>query len=133
MFSGIIGNQEIKETLYNSIKNNKLSHSYLFIGIEGIGKKMIAKQFAKYLLCFNNGQEEEKCESCIKFDTNNHPDYSEILLDGNSIKIEQIRQMQKKVQEKPIISTRKIYIIDNADKMTRRSSKCTIKNIRRTT
>ena len=46
-FKNIIGNQEVKEYLNNSIKNNSFSHSYLFLGTDGIGKKLIAKEFAK--------------------------------------------------------------------------------------
>ena len=42
----------------NSIENQKTSHSYLFIGIEGIGKKMIAMEFAKAILCID---EKNKC------------------------------------------------------------------------
>ena len=110
MFKNIIGNNEVKANLINSVQNNKVSHSYLFIGIEGIGKKLIATEF----------------------DTSNNPDFMIIEPDGNSIKIEQIRNLQKKIQEKPIISNSKVYIINDADKMTRRSTKLFIKNARRT-
>ena len=51
MFNNIIGNDRIKEVLINSIKINKTSHSYLFVGTEGIGKSLIAKEFAKMILC----------------------------------------------------------------------------------
>ena len=51
MFEKIIGNDKIKELLKNSVKTNQTSHSYLFIGTEGIGKKQIAREFAKMLLC----------------------------------------------------------------------------------
>ena len=50
MFEGIFGNNKIKNELINSIKTNKYSHSYLFIGTSGIGKKMIAKEFSKMIL-----------------------------------------------------------------------------------
>ena len=61
MFDNIIGNNEIKENLKKSLENNKTSHSYLFIGIEGIGKKIIAKEFAKSILCIN--REKSKSEA----------------------------------------------------------------------
>ena len=118
MFNNILGNDKIKESLVSSVKNNKISHSYLFIGIEGIGKKMIAKEFAKMLLCTDINKGCNKCKSCIEFETNNNPDFKIIEPDGNSLKIEQIREFQAKVYEKPIISTRKVYIIDDSDKMT---------------
>ncbi len=50
MFEKIIGNDQIKEILSNSIKNKTLSHSYLFLGINGIGKKLLANELAKQIL-----------------------------------------------------------------------------------
>ena len=133
MFNNIIGNEKVKELLVNSIKNNKISHSYMFVGTEGIGKSLIAKEFAKMILCIDDNKYCNKCKSCIEFDTNNNPDFKIIEPDGNSIKIEQIREFQNKVSEKPIISNKKVYIINNSDKMTRRSAELLIKNVRRTT
>lgn len=118
MFEKILGNEHIKEQLRKSIKNNQVSHSYLFIGIDGIGKKLLATEFAKAMQCLNEDKYCNICKSCIEFDSNNNPDFLYIEPDGNSIKIEQIRDMQKRIQEKPIISDKKVYIIDNADKMT---------------
>ena len=69
-------------------------------GTKGIGKKEFAKEFAKGILCVN---EENKlcdsCKSCIEFINSNNPDYYEIGLqeDENSIKIEAIRSMQKRI------------------------------------
>ena len=119
MFNNILGNDKIKEALINSVKNNKTSHSYLFVGTEGIGKKLIAKEFAKMILCADENKYCNRCKSCIEFDTENNPDFKIIEPDGNSLKIEQIREFQSKVTEKPIISNKKVYIINDSDKMTR--------------
>ena len=59
-----------------------------------------------------------QCDSCIKFISGNNPDYIEIIPDGNSIKISQIREMQENVYQKPIVSNKKVFIIDEAEKMT---------------
>lgn len=129
MFNNILGNDKIKELLVNSIKNNKTSHSYLFVGTEGIGKKLIAKEFAKMILCTDENKYCGKCKSCIEFDTNNNPDFKIIEPDGNSLKIEQIREFQSKVAEKPIISNRKVYIINDSDKMTTEAQNCLLKTL----
>lgn len=129
MFENIIGNTNIKTVLEKSIKQNKLSHSYLFIGTQGIGKKMIATEFAKMILCLDDNKYCNHCKSCIEFDTNNNPDFVLISPDGNNIKIEQIRDIQKRIQEKPIISEKKVYIIDNADLMTTEAQNCLLKTL----
>lgn len=129
MFENILGNDKIKEALKNIIINKNASHSYMFIGVEGIGKKLIATEFSKRLLCNNEKIDCNSCKSCIEFDSKNHPDFLIIEPDGNLIKIEQIRNMQKKIQEKPIISKRKIYIINDADKMTKEAQNCLLKTL----
>ena len=129
MFENIIGNTNIKAVLEKSIKQNKLSHSYLFNGTQGIGKKKIAIEFAKMMLCLDDNKYCNHCKSCIEFNTNNNPDFLIISPDGNNIKIEQIRDMQKKIQEKPIISEKKVYIIDNADLMTTEAQNCLLKTL----
>lgn len=128
MFEKVIGNDKIKEMLEKSIEKETTSHSYLFVGIQGIGKKMIATQMAKKILCTEQGQ-KEKCKSCMEFESKNHPDYMYIEPDGNSIKIEQIRFMQKKIQEKPIIANKKVYILNDADTMTIEAQNCLLKTL----
>lgn len=120
MFEAIVGNKPIKEMLEKSIQNGTTSHSYLFVGIQGIGKKMLATEFAENILA--TGQEKQ-----LKSD--NHPDFLCIEPDGNSIKIEQIRFLQKKIQEKPILSNQKVYIINDADTMTQEAQNCLLKTL----
>lgn len=118
-FSDIIGNEKIKKDLQESVENGSFSHSYMFVGNDGIGKKMIAKEFVKNILCLSDKKNNcETCDSCIKFISGNNPDYIEIIPDGNSIKISQIREMQENVYQKPIVSNKKVFIIDEAEKMT---------------
>lgn len=129
MFENILGNEKIKTELINSVKQNHVAHSYLFLGTSGIGKQMIAKEFAKMILCLDENKYCNKCKSCIEFDGNNNPDFEIINPDGNSLKIEQIRDMQSRVQEKPIVSNKKVYIINDSDKMTVESQNCLLKTL----
>ena len=129
MFENILGNDSIKKMLTQTITSGQISHSYLMIGIPGIGKKLIAYQYAKAILCLDENKICDTCKSCREFDTNNHPDFLYVEPDGNSIKIEQIRELQKRIQEKPIISSKKIYIIDNADLMTKEAQNCLLKTL----
>ncbi|MCI8587788.1 MAG: hypothetical protein HFJ49_04170 [Clostridia bacterium] len=136
MFKNIIGNDKIKEILKKSVSIKRTSHSYMFIGIEGIGKQIFAKEFAKTILCLSEKKDEEqtycdKCKSCIEFDTENNPDYKfiDIEPEEKAIKINQIREMQLKISEKPIISQNKVYIINNADTMTQEAQNCLLKTL----
>ena len=107
MFEDIVGNRKVKEILTKSINSKRISHSYMFIGIEGIGKKLFAKELAKSILCMQEGEYCDTCKSCIEFDSDNNPDFIYIEPEETKIKIDQIRNMQLKVAEKPIISKNK--------------------------
>ena len=129
-FDSIIGNDKAKGILNKSLENDTVLHSYMFIGNAGIGKRLIARQFAKKILCENyNGHECGTCKACIEFDGGNNPDFSYIEPDGKIIKIEQIRQMQATVIEKPINSKKKVYIINDADLMTKEAQNCLLKTL----
>lgn len=129
-FSNIIGNEDIKVLLDNLIKTNSLVHSYMFMGVDGIGKMLFANDFAKMILCHGQSKACNSCSSCIKFDSKNHPDFMQIdSEDGKSIKINQIRLLQEKIAEKPIISDRKVYLINNCDLMTVEAQNCLLKTL----
>ena len=158
MFNNIVGNEKVKEYLKTSIEKNNISHSYMFIGKSSIGKKLFAREFAKKIMClnlensvaldnenavktlikdesgavselYNKAESESDCESCIKFEAGSNPDYSEIFPDGKTLKVEQIRKMQEKIAEKPILSNRKVYVIDDADLMNEESQNCLLKTL----
>ena len=97
MFNNIIGNEQNKKILQDIINTNNVSHSYMFVGKKSIGKMIFAKEYAKAILCTNNVKLCDKCKSCIEFNTSNNPDFNILEPDGNSIKIEQIREIVKKV------------------------------------
>ena len=122
MFEDILGNKANKEYLEEAILKNRVSHSYIFSGKSGIGKKLIAKEFANNILCKT---EEDK----VKFEAGSHPDFKIIIPDGTSIKINQIRELQMKISEKPVLANKKIYIIDDANLMTEESQNCFLKTL----
>ncbi len=129
-FSNIIGNDDIKELLSKSLETKNLVHSYMFIGSDGIGKSLFAKELAKMILCETAEKACGNCSSCIKFDSGNHPDFAFIdSEDGKSIKIGQIRLMQESIAEKPIVSSNKVYVINNSDLMTTEAQNCLLKTL----
>lgn len=130
MFNDIIGNDENKKKLEYIVKNNKISHSYIFSGISGIGKFMFAKEFAKAILCLNNEKKPcNNCRACKSFENNNNPDIIIIDEQDESIKTEQIKELVKNVLEKPIQGDKKIYIINNSENMTREAQNSLLKTL----
>lgn len=129
MFEQIIGNEKNKIILEKAIELNKTSHSYLFWGIEGIGKKLFAQELAKKILCLQPEKNKCECKSCIQFESMNNPDFTIIEPEDGKIKIEQIRTMQRTISEKPIISSKKVYIIDDSDTMTTEAQNCLLKTL----
>ena len=83
----IIGHIDIINNLEKNINENNLLHAYIFSGTEGIGKKKVAFDFAKKIMCKNEKDE-------LMFDNNNHPDFKYICEDEKNIFI--IGNMNKK-------------------------------------
>lgn len=115
----IIGHEKIKTYIAGSMKENRLSHGYLFSGPNGIGKRLLSLGVSKTIFC----KESDvlacgNCSACHKFDSLNHPDIMIIEADGNSIKNKQVEDIQNFIKIKPNESEKKIIIIDDADKMT---------------
>ena len=68
-FEKIIGNNKIKNELIKAFRTNSIAHSYIFSGQYGIGKKQIAIDFAKMILCLSEDIKPcNNCKSCIEFD-----------------------------------------------------------------
>ncbi len=129
-FDKLIGNEKIKQILLTSIKKENILHSYMFIGEDGIGKNLFAKEFAKMILCSSENKPCEECKSCIQFNAQNHPDFMQIEPeDSKTIKIDQIRYMQEKISEKPITSIKKVYLISQSENMTREAANSLLKTL----
>lgn len=124
-------NAQIEELLKNTIKAKKIVNGYIFSGSGNTKNYEYAKLFAKMILCLN-GEDGYcgKCKSCLMFDDDNHSDYFEINKDSTeSIKIDEIRNMQEKIIERPITSSKKVYIINNAENMTVEAQNCLLKTL----
>jgi DNA polymerase-3 subunit delta' len=138
-FGNITGQNKIKDILYSSIIEERLSHAYAFCGPAGIGKRTMAQDFGKLLLCTNtlisaeNGKnilsECNKCDSCMTFESGTNPDFNYIETSDDSIKIDTIRNMQKDILLAPMYGNKKVYIICDAHKMTHQAQNCLLKTL----
>lgn len=129
-FNEIIGHEKAIKVLKKSFKNKTISHSYLFEGEEGIGKKMVAYAFSKTLLCKEQGIEPcNKCTSCKKFNSGNHPDFFLIEPDKGLIRKTEVEDLIKEMSTAPFESTRKVFIIDDSHLMNIESKNAILKTL----
>ena len=110
-FGDIIGHEQIIEHFRSALKNHQVSHAYILNGENGSGKNMLAKAFAKALVCeAGYGDSCNMCRACHQFDSGNHPDVKWITHEkANSIGV--------------------VYIIDEAEKMTVQAQNALLKTI----
>ncbi len=131
-FEDIIGHEQIIEHLQNAIELDKVSHAYIINGEKGTGKILIADAFAMTLQCEKQGRVPcLKCRSCKQTLSGNQPDIIHVSHEKpNTISVEEIRsQLNNDIEVKPYSSPRKIYIIDEADKLTIQAQNALLKTI----
>ena len=133
MFENIYGNRKTVENLKNSIESDRVSHCYLFSGEKGLGKRTIAKAFAKALLCEGEGGARpcNKCRACVKVDKEEHHD---LIFVGhekpNTFGVEDIRDgLNRDIVIRPNEAKRKIYIIDDAELLNVQAQNAMLKTI----
>jgi DNA polymerase-3 subunit delta' len=129
-FDQIRGQEKAIAILRNALGNNRLAHAYLFIGPEGVGKRLTALTLAKAMNCQSPpeaGDCCEKCPSCIKVNSSNHADVIAAEPEGEFIKIDQVREIQKRLRFRPMEGGRRACIIDSADLMKAEASNALLK------
>lgn len=129
-FNDIIGHEKIKEHLRTAISMGKLSHAYIFNGEEGSGKKMTAEIFAAAIMCGAEDAPCGMCMSCMQAETHNHPDIIYVTHEKTRIGVDEIRkQLVDDVVIKPFSSPYKVYIVDEAERMTEQAQNALLKTL----
>lgn len=130
-FSDIRGHGHIKDLLIKTVKRDRVPHSYLFHGPEGVGKYAMAKAFLSYLLC-NDRQDDDSCgmcRSCVKIDSDRQADLVVLRPDKGTIKIDTIREAMPRLNFTPIDGPLKAVFIDSAHTMTIEASNALLKTL----
>ena len=123
----IIGHEKVKIKLEKIIESNSISHAYLFSGKEGIGKKTLAIEFAKSIMCNESTNFDYcgNCESCITFESGN--DFKIISPTKNVIKVDEIRDFCGELFLKPTKTSHKVFIIADAECMNEQAQNALLK------
>ncbi|MDP4161542.1 MAG: DNA polymerase III subunit delta' [Bacillota bacterium] len=120
----------VLKMMQNSIIKNRVGHAYLLEGMRGTGKKDTALLLARALFCeapINGYQPCEACNNCKRIANGNHPDVHIVEPDGLSIKKQQIKELQEEFSKKAVESSKKVYMIVHADKMSNGASNSLLK------
>ena len=126
-FDEVIGQEHIVTTLTNQIKNNQISHAYLFSGTRGTGKTSIAKIFAKAINCmeYSDGRICGKCPACMAKD---NLDIFEIDAASNN-GVDNIRDLKESIVYPPTVSKYKVYIIDEVHMLSESAFNALLKTL----
>ena len=119
-FHDIYGHEKKIEIIRNALAQKRVGHAYLFSGIPAVGKKTLAREFVKAFNCEKEDSLHDscgECSSCRKIRRGSHPDVFFVEAQGQYIRIDDIREMQERAKCKPLEARRRVFIIDDADKM----------------
>ncbi|WP_256762245.1 DNA polymerase III subunit delta' [Cohnella sp. WQ 127256] len=127
-FQQVLGQDRAKALLQNALATRRIAHAYLFAGPAGSGRREMASAFVQALFCEKNGNDAcGECLECRKVQHGNHPDLHVVSPDGATVKIEQIRTLQKELSYRSVGAGYKVYIIEGAETMTVQASNSLLK------
>jgi DNA polymerase-3 subunit delta' len=131
-FHQILGQDHAISILRQALAHGRLAHAYLFAGADGIGKRLTALTLAKAMNCLappEAGEACEQCSSCLKINSSNHADVLLIEPDGDFIKIDQVRELQKQLRFRPLEGGRRACILEAADRLNEAAANALLKTL----
>lgn len=130
-FSEILGQEKAIHFLKKVIARDRIPHAYLFTGISGIGKTSTAKMLAMALNCRerNEGDSCGRCPTCRQVQDGNAPDFLILEADGQNIKIDQVRELNRSLGYAPIAGRYRVTVINQSETMTAEASNSFLKTL----
>jgi DNA polymerase-3 subunit delta' len=125
-FPDLIGNLGVREHVVQTMYQHP-SHAYLFTGPEGVGKYHLAIRFAQGFVCPQAIEQPCSCQSCRQIAAGTHPDVHLLLPQGDTVKLEEAKQLRDWGQLQPLVAGWVINIIDQADRLTAEASAALLK------
>jgi DNA polymerase III subunit delta' len=128
--TSIVGHEKILSLLERTVISGLPAHAYLFTGPDGIGKRLVAEQFARWLNCPDLGHDERTaCSVCRRIRQGNHPDVILEKPDKGRIRIDRIRTIQSFFVYAPVEGRFRVCVIDDAHTMNRPAQNALLKTL----
>ena len=116
MLQGIVGNTALLRELNRSLSAERFFHAYLFTGPAGSGKRTLARQFAKGILCKSAEKPCGVCSACHLFEQHNHPDYLELLPENGRVSVQMVRALLTELANRPYQAGYRVILMPDADR-----------------
>jgi len=127
-FEDIVGNARIKNILQTALRRGRIPNSLLLTGPHGVGKIDVAYLLAKALNCLDKDDDAcGRCPACSAIDKGTFPDVMHIAPEKDILKIDQIRDLKEAAYLKPMIGKKRVFIIEQAEKMNHEAANSLLK------
>jgi DNA polymerase-3 subunit delta' len=131
----VVGHEKPKQILQGLLSHRRMATTYLFSGEQGVGKRLAAIEFSKAINCTSHDDSHisvdacDRCSSCRRIASRNHPDLKIVEPEKGLIKIDTIRAIQEFLSFSPYEGKKKIVIIDDAECMNQAASNAFLKTL----
>jgi DNA polymerase-3 subunit delta' len=129
------GHDELVRILEEAVRRGRLAHAYLFVGPQGLGKRLLAEELAKTLLCEgrqpNHFEACDQCPACAQVAAGTHPDFFRVGRpeDKHELPIDVIQTLCQKLSLKAARGRGKVAVLDDADDLNEESANCFLKTL----
>ena len=124
----VVGQTRVVEQLQRAERDNEPTHAWLFTGPHGSGRSTAARALAAALLC-EHGTGCGQCHACRTAFAGTHADVTNFVTENPQISIEEARELVVRAQDRPSVGSWRIMIVEDADRMTERTSNVMLKSI----
>jgi len=128
------GQNHALHSLRALLRSGRLPHALLFLGADGTGRREVARELARALLCQGDAEPDDscgQCESCRLIDKDRHPDYDVVgVPEGKqALPIATVLEVQHKAWLKPSLGNGRVFVVCDADHMSPEAANCFLKTL----